>query len=151
MQSRKRWFTPWYEFLEELVINEESSRKPWAIFSSTVLASKSFFSGETFATPHVQIAMEYLLEYGAELELSMHQPSLEGLSRMRDTPHQIRNSKVLIDARIDPWVTLRAWLPMDKGSRWPRLLESYLQPTKREEIREARQRIVENWTKASGA
>lgn len=127
------WSTPWCEFLKELVINEESSRNPKAGNSSKVSTSKSSISCETFGTPHIQTAIETLLEYGAELELSMHQPSLRdlGLNPM----YGIIDNETPKDKRIDPLATLRAWLPMDKDSKWPRILETYLQPTKREEIR----------------
>jgi hypothetical protein len=148
-----RWSTPWCEFLDTLALNEESSRTSGTSILSTVRTpqSSSHVIRETFATPHIQTAIEYLLEYGAELELSTQQPSLQGFDRRRGAPYQVTDSDRLIDARIDPLVTLRAWLPMDEGSKWPRLLESYLQPKKREEIRETRQRIVDNWPKASGA
>jgi hypothetical protein len=48
------------------------------------------------------------------------------------------------DGRIDPLATLRKYLPMDADSEWPALLDSYLQPKKREELREARQKLMDS-------
>jgi len=147
MGLRDCWSTPWCDFLRRVVMNEESSHETIAKITSTVPASKRSISCETFATPQIQIAIEYFLECGAELELSMHQSSLQYSDLQSSVPHGNTTHAGLSDGRIDPLATLRTWLPMDKDSRWPRILETYLQPTKQEEILAARRRIVDNWPK----
>jgi hypothetical protein len=53
------------------------------------------------------------------------------------------------DLDFDPLATLRRYLPMDADSEWPALLESYQQPKKREELREARRKLVDSLERQS--
>jgi hypothetical protein len=75
------------------------------------------YLGKLFSSTEVQIAIKYFLEFGAELVL---------------TP--IDHDAARPDGGVDPLATLRKYLPMDADSEWPALLESYLQPKKREEL-----------------
>jgi hypothetical protein len=51
------------------------------------------------------------------------------------------------DARLDPLATLRSYLPMSGDSDWPRLLESYLEPGKRQEDHDGHLKIPGQWPK----
>jgi hypothetical protein len=109
----------WHHFLQLIVAIEASS-------TSFMMRGNP---DKTFSSPDVQIVIKHFLEFGAELEPFFY----VGISALE-----------LQDGSIDPLATLRRYLPMDAGSEWPALLEMYLQPKKREELREARQKLVES-------
>jgi hypothetical protein len=148
VQSKEiEWSTVWCVFLQRL-----SGKK-----SANVIAMERFLAStmnhgililaemdpiKTFSSPDVHTAIRYFLEFGAELELL---PELGAdIAPILDSDGQ-----TLPDGRIDPLATLRRYLPMDADSEWPALLESYQQPKMREELREARRKLVDSLERQS--
>lgn len=126
----RAWSTIWCIFLQRLAINERSStdareraRSPPRLKKEGGLRRK--YPKRTFSSPDVQAAIKGFLEFGADLE-----------------PNLGNDDENSSDACIDPLATLRKYLPMDADSEWPALLELYLRPKKREEIRESRRKLV---------
>lgn len=145
--QKASWTTPWCSFLaflDDLATNVSTTIGDGAgtipdkpnvnhdyLFTST--------SNATIFSPHIQTALEQLLRSGAELELDTE--AGQNCEYPDCYVHKRTGSARRLDARIDPLVILRKWLPTDEGSRWPALIEHYLQPDKRLELHEARTKV----------
>jgi hypothetical protein len=138
-----KWSTVWCDFLARL-----SGYTPTLITAIGVMSAlvpslerdgkvpQRMHPTKTFSSPDIQMAIKLFLEFGAELEIS--RPNTPASSSEFDGKVEERS-----DGRIDPLATLRRYLPTDADSEWPALLDSYLQPKKREELRKARQKIMD--------
>lgn len=124
------WTTSWCMFLQRLIKNEEHAPYIYTFtnWARERVVKKFEPSQETFSSPHIWTTIKDLLEFGAELEIT----------------NDLICSEDDTDWCADPLATLRSRLPMDEGSEWPELLESYLQPEKRKEIQERRRKIDED-------
>lgn len=124
--------TVWCDFLRQVVANEKSMAAS-ASDHNTMNNPRPGWP-MTFSSPDVQVAIKCFLEFGAELELTLDS-----------------EDEMLPEKRIHPLDTLRTYLPMGADSEWPSLLELYMQPKKREEIRAARLEILDSIQKKTWA
>lgn len=140
------WTTIWCSFLAFLDLWATRGVKPSDVnvvsSSSNVQSTQGGVVSNTSHTltflPHVQTVLRLLLRSGVELEIDVN-TSNQDCDRLRCYTH--RQYPSAMDARIKPLSILRKWLPMDDGSEWPTLLQAYMQPSKRKELRDERNKV----------
>lgn len=154
--------TPWCDFLRHLVANETHLQQPGQ--QQSILgrnAGNDYINPDfqdRFSSVQTQSKIKDLLEFGAELVLppmtqtdvvkiiNFNSP-IDGCLGEEDRDRRDLKDGEWTDARLDPLATLRSYLPMSGDSDWPRLLESYLEPGKRQEDHDGHLKIPGQWPK----